>query len=795
MKKTLFSTLLLFLLNVSYSITAQSIAPSTNDECLNAIPLAVNSGALCVNFNSCVISEATHSPEPTACTTTYNDVWYSFTATSGRHIITITNLQGSNNQDMKMVIYSGSCGNLTALACMPSPSINLTASSSNFVIGQTYYLRLSPTYSTSQMVTFDICIKSISSCESAPAFCGSTVNDPYIFENTAGIPSTGQIACLGTNPNPAYYTLKVTESGPLLYTISQNTQFDAIGNPTGLFMDVDFAAWGPFAMDNNCSEIIFEDCPTCPFDNFPPTNSTFYPFGNIVDCSYSSSYTETLSIPNAVAGEYYKVLVTNFSNNPGFIKLEQTNFSTPGAGKTVCADKMQLVAFVDVNNNGIRDNNEYNFSYGTFNYQINNTGDIISASSPFGKYNINDPNPSNTYDISYQIYPEYAAYYALTPTNYNDVSVVFNGGTQFIYFPLTITQPYTDAAVSIVAQNQPVAGSTTFINKIVYKNLGLTPTSGTLSFVKDPAVAINTVSQTGITNNATGFSYDFVNLAPFEIRSIVVTMTVPAIPSVNIDDVLNFSASITTPVNDINSNNNSDSIAQIVVASYDPNDKMEAHGNEILLADFDNTDFLNYTIRFQNTGTSNAIDVRLEDFLDSRLDEQSIRMVDASHNYTMDRVYNKVVWNFNGIQLKPQAQSETSSKGYVNFKIKPKPGYVVGTIIPNTASIYFDSNPPIVTNTFNTKFVTALGNVNFDSGNLALYPNPTHKQVQIDLLNTSETINTIKINDVSGKCIKNMSNLNAVRQTLDVSDFAKGIYFVEITTKNNLKQIKKLIVE
>ena len=46
-----------------------------------------------------------------------------------------------------------------------------------------------------------------------------------------------------------------------------------------------------------------------------------------------------------------------------------------------------------------------------------------------------------------------------------------------------------------------------------------------------------------------------------------------------------------------------------------------------------------------------------------------------------------------------------TGKGYITFKIKPKPGYAVGDIIPNNASIYFDFNPAIITNTFQTEFV------------------------------------------------------------------------------------------
>lgn len=72
---------------------------------------------------------------------------------------------------------------------------------------------------------------------------------------------------------------------------------------------------------------------------------------------------------------------------------------------------------------------------------------------------------------------------------------------------------------------------------------------------------------------------------------------------------------------------------------------------------------------------------------------------------------------------------------------------------------------------------------------------PIPSNYEKTLLNTTETIRTIQINDILVKCIRKIDNLNAVHQTLEVSDFAKGIYFVSITTKGNLKQIKKLIVE
>jgi hypothetical protein len=55
-----------------------------------------------------------------------------------------------------------------------------------------------------------------------------------------------------------------------------------------------------------------------------------------------------------------------------------------------------------------------------------------------------------------------------------------------------------------------------------------------------------------------------------------------------------------------------------------------------------------------------------------------------------------------------------------------KPGFAVGDIVPNTASIYFDTNPAIITNTFTTEFTAALANASFGFENFVLYPNPTN---------------------------------------------------------------------
>ena len=312
-------------------------APGTNDECINAIPVTVNTLSECAYVTPGNLIGATGSTGVSnACTGVEDDdVWFSFVAGSSNNIISLLNVEGTTT-NLNHAVYSGTCGALVQLYCAPANA--LTSTNLTYVIGQTYYIRVWSNGSNSEVVTFNLCVKPISSCGNASPFCGGTPLAPYIFPNTSNIAgsSIGQVACLGSTPNPTYYTLHVGQTGPINFTMVQNTQFNAAGVPVGTNLDVDFVAWGPFTSTDSCDQIVFGACPGgCPNNT---TNPNFYPSGNIVDCSYSASFTETISIPNAQAGQFYIILITNFNGSPGFISLVQTNFSAPNAGATICCD-------------------------------------------------------------------------------------------------------------------------------------------------------------------------------------------------------------------------------------------------------------------------------------------------------------------------------------------------------------------------------------------------------------------------------------------------------------------------
>lgn len=613
---------------------------------------------------------------------------------------------------------------------------------------------------TFQLLTYANCNLAYT-CVGANTLCNS-LGVP--FQNTINIGSSGQAGCLGTTPNQTWFYLPISGAGTINLQISQT----AI---SGQQSDVDYIVYGPFSsISNACNQI-------------SPNN--------IVSCSYSASAIEYPVIQNAQPGQYYLLMVTNFSNQQGLITINELSNSL---GAIDCSG-LTLNAFLDANSNGIQDNGEQNFPLGQFTYEINNNGNVHNIVSPTGTYNIYDTNGSNSYDLSYAIDSNYTASYGITTASYSNVNVIIGAGMQTYNFPITITQTYNDLAVTIVPINAPRPGFN-YTNKIVYANNGnQTITSGTVTFNHDALVSIIAISQAGTTPITNGFTYNFTNLLPFESREMIVNMQVPTIPTVNIDGLLTNTASIVPLTGDVVPENNSATNTQIIIGAYDPNDKMEAHGERILHSTFTPNDFLTYTIRFENTGTAAAINVRINDVLNSQLDVNSVRMISASHSYIMDRVGNNINWYFDDIMLPPSVADTNIGKGYIIFMVKPMSGYAVGDIIPNTASIYFDFNPAILTNTFNTEFVQQLGVGEFENADFVFYPNPVSDIVTITVKNNG-TINNIAVYDVSGKMImaqKPTSSLST--QTLDLSSVSKGMYLLEVTTDANLKVVKKLIVE
>lgn len=139
-------------------------------------------------------------------------------------------------------------------------------------------------------------------------------------------------------------------------------------------------------------------------------------------------------------------------------------------------------------------------------------------------------------------------------------------------------------------------------------------------------------------------------------------------------------------------------VSQINCA-YDPNDKAVTPYIE------DYTNFtlpdeeLFYTIRFQNTGTDTAFNVRIEDRLDPSLDWETFRFISASHDVqTSIDAGGKAIFRFDDIHLPDIGIDEQGSQGYVKYAISIRDSLPESIYAFNQAEIYFDFNDPIFTN-------------------------------------------------------------------------------------------------
>ncbi|WP_397363253.1 T9SS type A sorting domain-containing protein [Olleya sp. R77988] len=576
------------------------------------------------------------------------------------------------------------------------------------------------------------------------------------------------------------FTVDCTTNQPVnvtyCYENSDTTLFTYTSND-GLPLTMVFNAG---QVENNFDELIV-------YDSDGSTNlNTTTPYGNSGDVSGLTFTSTGDSISFTVASD-------------GSIGCSSNNYTSLDVD-VFCASTVSFIevnAFLDLNNDGVFNGNDTPFSNGFFTYEVNDDTIINTVNSTTGSFTIFNNDDANTYDITFAVTPGYESCYSIPTSLFENINATA-GNTTVVDIPIVEVVQCEDVAVYLVPSISPVPGFL-YWNNVVIENLGATTvTSGSVEFVHDAAVNFvevwNPPATGTITLTATGFIYDFVNLQPGQTITMYADMTVPA--TVALGTMLTNSVSYTTVANDIVSTNNSASVTQEVVGSYDPNDITESYGPEIVYDDFITTnEYLYYTIRFQNLGTAEAINIRIENTLDALLDNATIQMIDSSHDVVMHRLNNQLTWTFDNINLPAEVQDERGSHGYVVYKIKPLAGYNVGTVIPNTAEIYFDFNAAVITNTFTTTFVAPqLSVAEFGINGFSLYPNPANAEVNIRFSNALRGSFALTVIDIQGKQVFSTTVNTDTIQAFNVSNLESGMYFVKLKN-SNIEHIQKLIVK
>ena len=242
---------------------------------------------------------------------------------------------------------------------------------------------------------------------------------------------------------------------------------------------------------------------------------------------------------------------------------------------------------------------------------------------------------------------------------------------------------------------------------------------------------------------------------------------------------------------------------QISRNAYDPNAKAaQPEGYAANMHYIQKNTDLAYTIQFQNTGDDTAFRVMLLDTLSALLHPGSVLMGASSHPYTWELVQNNILKIvFDNIMLPDSNVNEAASHGFVKFYIEQQPNNALGSVIYNDAAIYFDFNPPIITNeTFHTigedfillsDFETIESQEKMD---IRVLPNPFSESARIEVDYTGSTALDLEIYDLMGRKLKTIVNNNSGSFQIQRDDLPAGIYVFQILADKKLIGNGKMVI-
>ncbi len=231
---------------------------------------------------------------------------------------------------------------------------------------------------------------------------------------------------------------------------------------------------------------------------------------------------------------------------------------------------------------------------------------------------------------------------------------------------------------------------------------------------------------------------------------------------------------------------NEDTIFGKVVTAYDPNLK---HGNPEGEVTHD-VRTVNYTVQFQNTGSSYARKVVVRDTLDGRFPLEKVYLTESKHKYKLTIENGRIlVFTFSNINLKPIAENPDSSISWFRFQLSMSNNLQVGDSITNRVGIYFDYEPAVITPWTVVKRVAPKTNsaVKLENAGIGLHPNPANNRIFLQF--KSNTIRTVQILNVEGELLKQITTSGTSRE-IELNQLPAGIYFIKTSLGETGRFIK-----
>lgn len=406
-------------------------------------------------------------------------------------------------------------------------------------------------------------------------------------------------------------------------------------------------------------------------------------------------------------------------------------------------------------------------------------------------------------------------YYGLTNSN-GEFGIDLPPGNYSVEISLPDFHVFNCPAQSSIAVNVPNSGDSAtadyYLEKIPVQDLRacISPLAHRPGFNSHSWITVNNQGSIDVNNvnllvvMDTLVSYVSANPAPTSVsgdsvqwalgtlvagsqQSIQLTVLTPQ--TATLGDSVRYDVRINPIAGDTTAEDNICTVWREITGSYDPNDKRAwtTDGRDADGDIYPQDTLLRYMIRFQNTGTDTAFNVSIKDTIDANLNLGTFKFLGSSHAVNIVLDSNALDFQFDNILLPDSFVNEPASNGFVEYTIRLKSGLPLQTRIDNTAAIYFDFNPPVITNTVMSTIVEEPPLARpepADATAVQVFPNPTTGHFVVRLETLSAKTMQIRVFDVYGRMLAELPSRfvsGTVQQQVDLQAPANGHYLVQIT--------------
>ncbi len=411
--------------------------------------------------------------------------------------------------------------------------------------------------------------------------------------------------------------------------------------------------------------------------------------------------------------------------------------------------------YVDVNNNGVMDSTDYYKP----NVKVAGSNGTFAITNLQGSYDMVADSLGSFGDSI--ITPNF---FSANPTShkysFNSYDTTVTGN----YVLQNTSQPFDSLSLRIIPLFNAARPGFDYPVGVTYSNDGNTFLNNATFNIPYDSSKLLYVSSTNasLVDNGTSLNISASNLAPGQHTSFMIDFKIKSYA--HLGDSVKLVATVSS-----NSVTSLDSSLAIIRGSYDPNEKDATP--VLTTTEVAQGKYINYIVRFENTGTDTAFKVIVTDKLSNFLDINSIQITSLSHPCSIQVNDNKVSFVFNNIKLPHNAVDKIGCHGYVAFRVKPNSTVSDGTSILNAASIYFDYNLPIVTNTAVTKIknpiITPLKFISYELKGLNENNSIGNKQSVANLWKTVNELNVHHFNvqrSFNGKDFVNVGEVTALNK-------------------------------